>query len=63
MALVATVAISFVLAAGFGYLADRLRLPPLVGYLVAGILMGPFTPGFTADTALAANWPKSASSS
>ena len=54
MALVATVAISFVLAAGFGYLADRLRLPPLVGYLVAGILMGPFTPGFTADSNLAA---------
>ncbi|MCV9965963.1 cation:proton antiporter [Pararhizobium sp. BT-229] len=53
MALVATVAISFVLAAGFGYLADRLRLPPLVGYLVAGIVMGPFTPGFTADSALA----------
>ncbi len=51
--LVATVAISFVLAAGFGYLADRLRLPPLVGYLVAGIMMGPFTPGFTADSALA----------
>lgn len=54
MALVATVAIGFVLAAGFGYLADRLRLPPLVGYLVAGIMMGPFTPGFTADMALAA---------
>jgi CPA2 family monovalent cation:H+ antiporter-2 len=54
MALVATVAIGFVLAAGFGYLADRLRLPPLVGYLVAGIMMGPFTPGFTADSALAA---------
>ncbi|CAN7339269.1 cation:proton antiporter [Pararhizobium sp. LjRoot255] len=54
MALVATVAISFVLAAGFGYFADRLRLPPLVGYLVAGILMGPLTPGFNADSALAA---------
>ena len=53
MALVATVAISFVLAAACGYFADRLRLPPLVGYLFAGILMGPFTPGFTADTALA----------
>ncbi|WP_239515734.1 cation:proton antiporter domain-containing protein, partial [Klebsiella pneumoniae] len=36
-----------------GYLADRLRLPPLVGYLVAGILMGPITPGFIADAALA----------
>ncbi|OBZ94438.1 cation transporter [Pararhizobium polonicum] len=54
MALVATVAISFVLAAVFGYFADRLRLPPLVGYLVAGIMMGPFTPGFAADAALAA---------
>ncbi|WP_026203776.1 cation:proton antiporter [Rhizobium giardinii] len=54
MALVATVAISFVLAAGFGYLADRLRLPPLVGYLVAGVLMGPFTPGLNADSNLAA---------
>lgn len=53
MALVATVAISFVLAALFGYFADRLRLPPLVGYLVAGIMMGPFTPGFTADSGLA----------
>lgn len=52
--LISTVAVSFVAAAIFGYLADRLRLPPLVGYLVAGILMGPFTPGFIADSALAA---------
>ncbi len=51
--LIATVAISFVFAAVLGYCADRLRLPPLVGYLFAGILMGPFTPGFVADTALA----------
>ncbi len=34
-------------------MADRLRLPPLVGYLLAGIIMGPFTPGFVADSALA----------
>jgi CPA2 family monovalent cation:H+ antiporter-2 len=53
VSLIATVAVSFVFAAVFGYLADRLRLPPLVGYLVAGILMGPFTPGFIADGALA----------
>ncbi|MGH6860593.1 MAG: cation:proton antiporter, partial [Phyllobacterium sp.] len=53
IALISTVAVSFVAAALFGYLADRLRLPPLVGYLVAGILMGPFTPGFIADSALA----------
>ncbi|PKA42661.1 cation transporter [Rhizobium sullae] len=51
--LIATVAVSFVFAAVLGYVADRLRLPPLVGYLVAGILMGPFTPGFVADTGLA----------
>ena len=51
--LIATVAVSFVFAAILGYGADRLRLPPLVGYLMAGILMGPFTPGFVADTALA----------
>ncbi|WP_183828571.1 cation:proton antiporter [Rhizobium sp. BK377] len=51
--LIATVAVSFVFAAVLGYCADRLRLPPLVGYLFAGILMGPFTPGFVADTELA----------
>ncbi|MBB3463424.1 CPA2 family monovalent cation:H+ antiporter-2 [Rhizobium sp. BK377] len=51
--MIATVAVSFVFAAVLGYCADRLRLPPLVGYLFAGILMGPFTPGFVADTELA----------
>lgn len=50
---IATVAVCFVLAFIFGYLADRLRLPPLVGYLVAGVFVGPFTPGFVADKALA----------
>ncbi|MCX8280250.1 cation:proton antiporter [Phyllobacterium sp. 0TCS1.6C] len=53
VALISTVAVSFVAAAIFGFIADRLRLPPLVGYLVAGIAMGPFTPGFIADTNLA----------
>ena len=52
-ALIATVAVGFVLAFAFGYLADRLRLPPLVGYLVAGIFCGPFAPGFDADIHLA----------
>ncbi|KQT51058.1 cation transporter [Aureimonas sp. Leaf454] len=51
--LIATIAIGFVLAFVFGYLASRLRLPPLVGYLVAGVFAGPFTPGFQADAALA----------
>jgi CPA2 family monovalent cation:H+ antiporter-2 len=51
--LIATVAMAFVLAFGFGFLAFHLRLPPLVGYLLAGIAIGPFTPGFVADGALA----------
>jgi CPA2 family monovalent cation:H+ antiporter-2 len=51
--LIATVAMAFVLAFGFGFLAYHLRLPPLVGYLLAGIAIGPFTPGFVADGALA----------
>jgi monovalent cation:H+ antiporter-2, CPA2 family len=36
-----------------GYLAYRLTLSPIVGYLLAGVLVGPFTPGFTADRAVA----------
>ena len=51
--LIATLAAAFVLAFGLGFLAAHLRLPPLVGYLVAGVLIGPFTPGFVADTELA----------
>nr|WP_210296725.1 cation:proton antiporter [Rhizobium sp. BK399] len=53
VSLIATIAVSFVCAAILGYIADRLRLPPLVGYLLAGIAMGPMTPGFVADTELA----------
>ncbi|KAA0695455.1 cation transporter [Neorhizobium sp. P12A] len=53
VALLAIVAGGFVFAAIFGYLADRLRLPPLVGYLVAGVMIGSSTPGFVADSALA----------
>jgi CPA2 family monovalent cation:H+ antiporter-2 len=52
-ALIATVAAGLGLAFLFGLLAVRLRLPPLVGYLVAGIAIGPYTPGFDADPALA----------
>ncbi len=52
-ALVATVAAGLGLAFVFGFLAARLRLPPLVGYLLAGVAVGPFTPGFVADTGLA----------
>ncbi|MBN8247160.1 MAG: cation:proton antiporter [Verrucomicrobia bacterium] len=51
--LIATIAVGFVLAAFFGYLASQVSLPPLVGYLVAGVAVGPFTPGFIADGPLA----------
>src|SRR5580704_5719088 len=36
-----------------GYIASRLHLPPLLGYLLAGVAVGPFTPGFVADARLA----------
>lgn len=51
--LISTVAIGFALAFVFGFIANKLSLPPLVGYLVAGIAVGPFTPGFVADAKLA----------
>src|SRR5919199_1039846 len=51
--LIATIVAGLVLAFGLGFLAHRLRLPPLVGYLLAGVLVGPFTPGFVGDTNLA----------
>ena len=38
----------------FGMIATRLRLSPLVGYLIAGVVIGPFTPGFVGDAHLAA---------
>lgn len=47
--LIATLATGFTLALIFGYIAARLKMPPLVGYLLAGIAMGPFTPGFVGD--------------
>jgi len=47
--LIATIAIGLTLAFVGGFIAIRLRLPPIVGYLLAGIAVGPFTPGFVAD--------------
>ena len=43
----------FVVAFIFGIIANRLRIAPIVGYLLAGIVVGPFTPGFVADGSLA----------
>ena len=50
--LLTTIAASLASALVMGLLASRLKLPPLVGYLVAGILIGPATPGFVADLEL-----------
>jgi CPA2 family monovalent cation:H+ antiporter-2 len=51
--LIATIAVGLGLAFVLGVVAQRFRLPPIVGYLVAGIMVGPFTPGFVADQKLA----------
>lgn len=51
--LITTLAAGFGLALILGFAAARLRLPPLLGYLLAGVIIGPGTPGFVADVALA----------
>ena len=51
--LIALLSVGFVSAFVLGLLAQRLKLSPLVGYLLAGIVVGPFTPGFVADQGLA----------
>jgi CPA2 family monovalent cation:H+ antiporter-2 len=51
--LISTIVVALVLAWAFAALAHRVRVPPLIGYLVAGILIGPFTPGYVADQHLA----------
>jgi monovalent cation:H+ antiporter-2, CPA2 family len=53
ISLISTIAVGLIYGLIGGYLASRLRLPPLVGYLVAGVALGPFTPGFVADAKLA----------
>ena len=51
--LIATVVAGLSMAFLFGLIANRLRLPMLAGYLLAGIVLGPFTPGYVADQNLA----------
>jgi CPA2 family monovalent cation:H+ antiporter-2 len=53
MPLIATIVAGLGLAFVFGAIAVRLKLPPLVGYLLAGVFVGPYTPGFVADGELA----------
>ncbi|KGM28524.1 Kef family K(+) transporter [Photorhabdus luminescens] len=51
--LITTIVGGFFIAYLLGMLAQRLKISPLVGYLTAGVLAGPFTPGFVADASLA----------
>src|SRR5436305_8593145 len=51
--LLSTIVVGLVLAFAFGAVAHRLKASPLVGYLLAGVAIGPFTPGFVADRNIA----------
>ena len=53
VSLITIIAVGLGLALILGFLASRIGLPPLVGYLLAGIIIGPATPGFVADISLA----------
>ncbi len=51
--LISTLAVGLVAAFIGGFIAQRLKLPPIVGYIVAGVVIGPFTPGLMADRGVA----------
>ena len=53
ISLVTTLAAAFGVALILGFVAERIKVPALVGYLVAGIVIGPATPGFVADVQIA----------
>src|SRR5262252_8551154 len=52
-ALIFTLTGSLAAALALGYITQRLRISPIIGYLLAGLIVGPYTPGFVADRALA----------
>src|SRR5512136_843576 len=52
ISLITTIAAAFGLALVLGFIAVRLKMPALVGYLLAGVMIGPATPGFVADVNL-----------
>jgi CPA2 family monovalent cation:H+ antiporter-2 len=54
ISLITTIAAGFGVALILGFIAELIKVPALVGYLVAGILIGPATPGFVADMHIAA---------
>ena len=51
---ITTIAAAFIAALCLGFVAEKIKVPALVGYLVAGIVIGPANPGFSADTDIAA---------
>ena len=51
--LIATIVAGLVVAFVTGAIAQRLKVSPIAGYLLAGVIVGPFTPGFVADPGLA----------
>lgn len=53
ISLITTIAAAFIAALGLGFVAEKLKVPALVGYLVAGIMIGPGTPGYIADADIA----------
>src|SRR5262245_26167887 len=53
LSLITTLAVALGLALIAGFVATRLRLPAIVGYLLAGLAIGPATPGFVADVQIA----------
>ena len=53
ISVITTIAAAFIAALGLGFVAEKLKVPALVGYLVAGIMIGPGTPGYIADTEIA----------
>ncbi len=53
ISLITTLTAGFSVALGLGYAAERFKVPALVGYLLAGIVIGPATPGFVADVQIA----------
>jgi CPA2 family monovalent cation:H+ antiporter-2 len=53
LSIITTITAGFGMALIFGFVAERLRFSALIGYLVAGVLLGPATPGFVADSGIA----------
>jgi CPA2 family monovalent cation:H+ antiporter-2 len=53
VSLITTLAVALGLALILGFVATRLRLPAIIGYLLAGVVIGPATPGYVADLQIA----------